>query len=165
MQRHLKFKRRIGVPKGMLRHLALKILKKQPMSGSEIVDRIEEYTDWRPSPGSIYPLLAHLQEEGLIEPHPDEDPSLKRFKLTEQGARVLEQHDRHDDQVKKRHRTIHKMYWILHREMPEDMYESFSSLLETVEDSYEKIADDPEASKRFKDILDRASKRLTEIGA
>ena len=165
MQRHPKFKRRIGVPKGMLRHLTLKILEKQPMSGSEIVDRIHEYTDWRPSPGSIYPLLAHLQEEGLIEPHPDEDPSLKRFKLTEQGARVLEQHDRHDDQVKKRHRTIHKMYWILHREMPEDLYESFSSLLETVENSYEKIADDPEASKRFKDILDRASKRLTEIGA
>ena len=165
MQRHPKFKRRIGVPKGMLRHLTLKILEKQPMSGSEIVDRIHEYTDWRPSPGSIYPLLAHLQEEGLIEPHPDEDPSLKRFKLTEQGARVLEQHDRHDDQVKKRHRTIHKMYWILHREMPEDLYESFSSLLETVENVYEKIADDPEASKRFKDILDRASKKLTEIGA
>ncbi len=165
MQRHPKFKRRIGVPKGMLRHLTLKILEKQPMSGSEIVDRIHEYTDWRPSPGSIYPLLAQLQEEGLIEPHPDEDPSLKRFKLTEQGARVLEQHDRHDDQVKKRHRTIHKMYWILHREMPEDLYESFSSLLETVENSYEKIADDPEASKRFKDILDRASRELTEIGA
>ncbi len=165
MQRHPKFKRRIGVPKGMLRHIALKILEKQPMSGSEIVDRIQEYTDWRPSPGSIYPLLAHLQEESLIEPHPDEDPSLKRFKLTEQGAQVLEQHDRHDDQVKKRHRTIHKMYWILHREMPEDLFESFSSLLDTVENSYEKIADDPEASKRFKDILDRASKRLTEIGA
>jgi len=165
MQRHLKFKRRIGVPKGMLRHLALKILEKQPMSGSEIVDRIHEYTDWRPSPGSIYPLLAHLQEEGLIEPHPDEDPSLKRFKLTEQGVRVLEQHDRHDDQVKKRHRTIRKMYWILHREMLEDMYESFSSLLETVENSYEKIADDPESTERFKEILDEAAKRLTELGA
>ncbi len=165
MQRHPKFKRRIGLPKGMLRHLTLKILEKQPMSGSEIVDRIHEYTDWRPSPGSIYPLLAHLQEESLIEPHPDEDLSLKRFNLTEQGARVLEQHDRHDDQVKKRHRTIHKMYWILHREMPANLYESFSSLLETVENVYEKIADDPEASKRFKDILDRASKRLTEIGA
>lgn len=149
----------------MLRYFALKILKKQPMSGSEIVDLIQEYTDWRPSPGSIYPLLAHLQEEGLIEPHSDEDPSLKRFNLTEQGAQVLEQHDRHDDQVKKRHRTIHKMYWILHREMPEDLYESFSSLLDTVENSYEKIADDPAASKRFKDTLDRASRELTEIGA
>jgi len=165
MQRHPKFKRRIGVPKGMLRHLTLKILEKQPMSGSEIVDRIHEYTDWRPSPGSIYPLLAHLQEEGLIKPHPDEDPGLKRFKLTEQGAQVLEQHDRHDDQVKKRHRTIRKMYWILHREMPANLYESFSSLLDTVENRYEKIADDPKASKSFKDILDRASRELTEIGA
>ena len=122
VKRRHRLRRRIGVPKGMLRHLTLKVLEKQPMSGSELMDQIERYTDWRPSPGSIYPLLAHLQEENLIEPHLDEDPSLKRFKLNEQGARVLEQHDRHDDQVKKRHRTIHKMYWILHREMPEDLY-------------------------------------------
>lgn len=166
MQRkHHRSRRRIGVPKGMLRHFALKILEKQPMSGSEIVDRIHEYTDWRPSPGSIYPLLAHLQEEGLIEPHPDEDPSLKRFKLTEQGARVLEQHSHIDGQLRNRQKCIRRMYWILHREMPEDLYESFSSLLETVENSYEKIADDPVASKRFKDTLDRASRELTEIGA
>ena len=91
-RKHHKPRRRIGVPKGILRHIALKTLEKKPASGSEIVDRIHEYTDWRPSPGSINPLLANLQEEGLIEPHPDEDPSLKRFKLTKQGIQMLEEH-------------------------------------------------------------------------
>ena len=153
------------MPKGMLRHIALKILEKQPVSGSEIVDRIEEYTDWRPSPGSIYPLLAHLQEEGLIEPHPDEDPGLKRFKLTEQGSRVLEERSHMDGQLRNRHRCIRRMYWILHREMPEGMYESFSTLLDTVEETLERATSNPEASESFNEILSEASRKLMDIGA
>ncbi len=165
MRRHHKFRHRIGVPKGMLRHIALKILEKQPVSGSEIVDRIQGYTEWRPSPGSIYPLLAQLQEEGLIEPHPDEDPSLKRFNLTEQGALVLEEHSRMDDHLRSRHRSIHRMYWILHREMPEDMYESFSTLLDTVEETFERAKASPEASERFKGVLGEASRKLMDVEA
>ncbi|MGD2142055.1 MAG: PadR family transcriptional regulator, partial [Candidatus Bathyarchaeota archaeon] len=132
---------------------------------SEIVDRIQEYTDWRPSPGSIYPLLANLKEEGIIEPHPDEDPSLKRFKLTEHGIRVLEEHSHIDSQLRNRHKSIRKLYWILHREMPEDMYDSFSTLLDAVEETFKRASTSPEASNLFKDILDRASRKLTEIGA
>jgi DNA-binding PadR family transcriptional regulator len=148
----------------MLRHLTLKILENQPMSGSELMEQIEGYTDWRPSPGSIYPLLSHLQEEKLIEPHPDEEPGIKRFKLSEEGVQLLKEYGQYDKQITRRHRTIHKMYWILHREMPEDLYESFSALLEAVEDSYEKLADDPEASKQFKEILVEASRKLTDLG-
>ncbi len=149
----------------MLRHLTLKILEKQPMSGSEIMDRIQEYTEWRPSPGSIYPLLAHLQEEGFIEPHPDEDPSLKRFKLTEDYLLVLKERSRIDGQLRKCHKSIHKMYWILHREMPEDLYERFSTLLDTVEDVYERAVASTESTERFKEILDEAAKRLMKLGA
>jgi DNA-binding PadR family transcriptional regulator len=48
----------------------------KPVSGSEIVDKIEEYTDWRPSPGSIYPLLSHMQEVGFIRLHEDQDTTI-----------------------------------------------------------------------------------------
>lgn len=149
----------------MLRYLTLRLLKPQPMSGSEIVNRIQEYTGWRPSPGSIYPLLSQLQEEKLIDPQVDEYPGLKRFALTENGLRMLEEHSQHDDQLKSRHKSIHKMYWILHREMPEDLYESFTALMDTIEETYEKAAASPDASKRFKEILGKASMKLTEIGA
>ena len=165
LKRHRKFRRRIGVPKGMLRHLALKILKDRPMSGSEIMEKIEEYADWRPSPGSIYPLLAHLQEEKLIEPHPNEDPSLKRFALTEGGLKELEEHGRFDEHFRNRQICIHKIYWLLHRDMPEDLYESFSAFLEAVEETYMRVKASPEASERFKEVLGEASRRLTEIGA
>lgn len=164
MRRHSKLRRRIGVPKGMLRYIALKILEKQPMSGSEIVDRIQEYTEWRPSPGSIYPLLAHLQKEGLIESYPDEDPSLKRFKLTEQGLQVLDEHRHMDSQLRNRHKSIRRLYWIFHKEMPDDMYESFSALLDTVEVTFERAKASPDTSESFKSILGEASKKLRLVG-
>ena len=163
MRRHSKH--RIGVPKGMLRYIALKILEKKPMSGSEIVDRIQEYTDWRPSPGSIYPLLAHLQKEELIELYSDEEPSLKRFNLTEKGMQVLDEHRNMENHLRNRHKSIRRIYWILHKEMPEDMYESFSSFLDAVEMTFEKAKATPESSNSFNTILGEASKKLMHIGA
>jgi len=58
--------RRIEVPKGFLRHVALQLFKHGPMSGSEIRDQVFEYTDYRPSPGSVYPPLA--MPEGIGRP-------------------------------------------------------------------------------------------------
>ncbi|MCW4013017.1 MAG: PadR family transcriptional regulator, partial [Candidatus Bathyarchaeota archaeon] len=66
----------IGVPRGMLRPITLILLNEKPMSGSEIAEEIEYYAEWKPSPGSIYPLLSSLQETGFIEPNEDSDPSL-----------------------------------------------------------------------------------------
>jgi DNA-binding PadR family transcriptional regulator len=152
------------MPKGMLRHLTLKILEKHPISGSELMDQIQRFTDWRPSPGSIYPLLAQLEEEKLIEPHHDDEPSLKRFKITERGLFLLKEHDNYDEQITKRHRTIHKLYWILHREMPEDVYQNFLTLLNAIEEIYEKTTKSSTAFERFNEILGDASRKIREIG-
>jgi len=53
------------------------LLNEKAMSGSEIAEEIEYYADWKPSPGSIYPLLSSLQEAGLIEPNENTDPNLR----------------------------------------------------------------------------------------
>jgi DNA-binding PadR family transcriptional regulator len=55
------------------------ILARSPRNGAEIMAAIEEMTQgwWRPSPGSIYPLLAELQAEGLIQKRDD-----GRYELT-----------------------------------------------------------------------------------
>jgi DNA-binding PadR family transcriptional regulator len=135
------------------------------MSGSELAEEIEQYTDWRPSPGSIYPLLSQLKEDGMIEPYSDEDPSLKRFKITDKGLGILEEQKRHDEHFRRRQRSIRKIYWRLHREMPEEVYESFSALINTVEETYVKTRASPEAAARFREVLDDAARRLTEIVA
>lgn len=62
-----------------LRMWVVSILARSPKNGAEIMASIEEMTQgwWRPSPGSIYPLLNELQAEGLIQKRDD-----GRYELT-----------------------------------------------------------------------------------
>ena len=83
------------VPKGYLRHSVLKLLNEKSLSGSEIITAINEKTDgrWKPSPGSVYPLLSWLRDSGYtIEVH-DSEAGVKRYQLTESGKEFLEEHD------------------------------------------------------------------------
>jgi len=83
------------VPKGFVRYQLLELLSEKPMSGSEIMNEIERRTDghWKPSPGSIYPLLAWLQDNGYTRELPTEE-GMKRYTLTEKGKRLLEEQRR-----------------------------------------------------------------------
>ena len=78
--------RRTGVPRGLLRFYVLKLLKEKPMSGSEIIEEIKRETNgkWVPSPGSIYPLLAWMQDKGYTKKLAVEEGGIKRYTLTEQ---------------------------------------------------------------------------------
>jgi DNA-binding PadR family transcriptional regulator len=82
-----------SVPKGLLRFLVLKLLTEKPLSGAEIVEEIERETDgrWRPSPGSIYPLLASLQDQGYTHESPNGEGGMKRYVLTEEGRTYFEE--------------------------------------------------------------------------
>jgi DNA-binding PadR family transcriptional regulator len=71
-----------GMRRG-LRFWVLYLLNKQPMNGAEIMDEIEAMTRgwWRPSPGSVYPLLETLTKEGLLLKKEEDG----RYELTEKG--------------------------------------------------------------------------------
>jgi DNA-binding PadR family transcriptional regulator len=79
------------VPKGFIRYQVLESLGEKPMSGSEIIDEIENRMNgrWKPSPGSIYPLLAWLQDNGHIKELPAGQSGMKRYELTESGRALL----------------------------------------------------------------------------
>jgi DNA-binding PadR family transcriptional regulator len=80
------------VPKGFIRYQVLQALSEQPMSGSELMDKIEKQTggNWKPSPGSIYPLLSFLQDNAYIKELPTEN-GLKRYEITQAGKDLLEE--------------------------------------------------------------------------
>lgn len=84
------------VPKGFVRYQVLESLGEKPMSGSEIIDEIESRTNgrWKPSPGSIYPLLAWLQDNGHVKELPAEQSGMKRYELTESGRALLAEQKR-----------------------------------------------------------------------
>ena len=56
------------------------------------MEEIEKHSGgfWKPSPGSIYPLLAWLQDNDYIKELPTEN-GLKRYELTQNGKSLLEE--------------------------------------------------------------------------
>ncbi|PVX23816.1 MAG: hypothetical protein CW716_11275 [Candidatus Bathyarchaeum sp.] len=93
-----------SVPKGLLRFYVFKLLKEKPMSGSEIMEDVKKQTggQWKPSPGSVYPLLTWLRENGYAEELPREVTGVKRYMLTEKGAKFFEEHANFEDKLQKK---------------------------------------------------------------
>jgi len=97
-EKHMMFHRRnwlrhnAMVPKGFLRYHVLEALNQKAMSGSELMDEIHNHTggNWKPSPGSIYPLLAWLQDNTYVKELPTEN-GFKRYELTQSGKDLLEE--------------------------------------------------------------------------
>src|SRR5262249_53179743 len=54
--------------RGDVRAAALLLLAEGSLNGYQIMQEIEKRSDglWRPSPGSVYPALAQLEDEGLV---------------------------------------------------------------------------------------------------
>src|SRR2546421_12687171 len=54
--------------RGDIRTAALLLIAEEPRNGYEVMQLVEERSEgvWRPSPGSVYPALAQLEDEGLI---------------------------------------------------------------------------------------------------
>jgi DNA-binding PadR family transcriptional regulator len=92
------------VPKGFIRYQVLESLNGKPMSGSEIINEIESRTDrrWKPSPGSVYPLLAWLQDNGHVKELPTDQSGMKRYELTKSGKALLEEQRKIMDEQRKR---------------------------------------------------------------
>jgi DNA-binding PadR family transcriptional regulator len=72
--------------RGDVRAATLLALADEPMHGYQIMQRLEERSGgaWRPSPGSVYPTLQLLEDQGLIKG--EEADGRRVFSLTETGA-------------------------------------------------------------------------------
>jgi DNA-binding PadR family transcriptional regulator len=77
--------------RGDVRAAILLLLDEEPRNGYGLMQEVENRSDgaWRPSPGSIYPALSQLEDEGLIAPSDAEQG--KSFALTEAGRQYVEE--------------------------------------------------------------------------
>ncbi|MBO3736179.1 PadR family transcriptional regulator [Actinoplanes flavus] len=68
-----------------VRPAILALLLERPMHGYEMIQELDSRTGgiWRPSPGSVYPTLQLLEDEGLIEV--TAEGGRKSYRLTEDG--------------------------------------------------------------------------------
>ncbi|WP_442576699.1 PadR family transcriptional regulator [Microbacterium sp. F51-2R] len=79
--------------RGDVRAAVLALLAEQPMHGYQIIHEIEERSNgaWKPSPGSVYPTLQLLADEGLIAA--EEAAGKKTYSLTDAGRAEAEAAD------------------------------------------------------------------------
>lgn len=76
--------------RGDVRVAVLALLADRPMHGYEIIQELDARTGgvWKPSPGSVYPTLALLEDEALVVSSTVEGK--KRFALTDAGRELAE---------------------------------------------------------------------------
>jgi DNA-binding PadR family transcriptional regulator len=78
--------------RGDVRAAALLLLGEEPRNGYQLMQEIESRTNgiWRPSPGSIYPVLQQLEDEGLVRP--DGPEGRRAYQLTDAGRAYVTEH-------------------------------------------------------------------------
>ncbi|GHE48109.1 hypothetical protein GCM10018785_17200 [Streptomyces longispororuber] len=77
--------------RGDVRASILALLKDRPMHGYEMIQEIAERSGgaWKPSPGSVYPTLQLLEDEGLIASA--SEGGKKLFSLTDSGRAAADE--------------------------------------------------------------------------
>ncbi len=75
--------------RGDVRAAVLLVLEEEPRNGYQIIQELTDrsHEAWRPSPGSVYPVLQQLEDEGLIETVPS--GSGRTFRLTSAGSALV----------------------------------------------------------------------------
>ncbi len=74
--------------RGDVRSAVIALLAEQPMHGYQIIQEIGKRSGgaWKPSPGSVYPTLQQLEDEGLVRAQ--EQDGRRVYGLTDDGRRV-----------------------------------------------------------------------------
>ena len=147
------------VPKGFLRYQVMKKLNEKPSSGSEIMNELESETNgyWKPSPGSIYPLLAWLQDQSYVKETDQTEPGIRRYTLTEQGKTFLESETKSREEISKRLEHFGPTWYGLHGRA-EEKGKTAREFFRAVRDLHHELR-----NEHSKDALQETKKGLEEI--
>ena len=85
--------------RGDVRLAVLALVSEQPRHGYEIIQEIGARSGgrWRASPGSVYPTVAQLEDEGLVRTEQVEGRRIVH--LTDEGTRYVDEHRAELDRV------------------------------------------------------------------
>lgn len=144
---------RVGsaIPRGFSRHYILGLLKEQPMTGKEIIDKaiLQSEGKWRPSPGLIYPLLGRLLEEGLIT-----ETDNGRYQIAKKGLDIAADIDSVHNIIQKQLDVMLRVGNI-GRFMAKDLIDRVSAIGSTLSSNLDRMTD--EERNKYKQFL------LTEL--
>ena len=149
--------------------LVMRSVKNSPLSGSEIADSINSNVGWRPSPGSVYPLLKKLEDNGFVMFNKSKKKKL--YSLTAKGTDYLQSLEEKDFMEHfEKHIIIFKSLSRskddakLSRELEgfEGLDGMSASLLRFKQALFEKIAD-KKKRKEIEEVLNKAVAELKRL--
>ncbi len=152
--------RRQWFESGDMKYVILKLLKEKPMHGYEVMKALEEQTHgcYKPSPGTVYPTLQWLEDEGLVKG--DEVEGKKVYAITQQGLEFLEEHKTTVEDIFDRvDETLESFF-------SDPMPEVTRLVGRLVGQAYRatwKLRDDKEKRTRVAEILEHAVKELDTL--
>ena len=147
----LKFTTHSGHTRSLITLYVLHSLHCEPKTGYDLLREIEALTRgvWVPSKGTLYPMLRHLAEEGLIAPQETDARSKTIYALTNQGEMTLA------DIKECRHQSLEN-FELLRNIHTEIFGEEFASLAEKMWGIRDSVRNLPkEKQKAASEILER----------
>ena len=143
-----------------MKYVILKLLREKPMHGYEVMKELEQHPRgcYKPSPGTVYPTLQWLEDEGLVS---SEDAAGKKvYSITEAGLKFLEENkgtvedifDRVDEMIEN----------LLNDPMP-DVTRQVGKLVGQVYRTSWRFRDDDEKIGEVAKILERTAAELEKL--
>ncbi|WP_395987710.1 PadR family transcriptional regulator [Actinomadura sp. 9N407] len=144
--------------RGNVRAALLALLGERPMHGYEMIQELDERTGgvWRPSPGSVYPTLQMLEDEGHVTSQ--EEGGKRLFALSDTGREEVakqttapwaEVTEAAGENALRGREAVGQLMGALHQVMSVGSENQKARALDTVNDARRRIygilADDPEA--------------------
>ena len=143
--------------RGDLKYVILRLLARKPMHGYEVMRELEERSGgwYAASAGSVYPVLQLLQDQGYVTSQ--EIDGRRVYTISEEGRAFLARHtDRADDVMDR----VSDLAGRFSAGEMESIARSFMRLARESFDQAMRVADDPEAATRLREILDRAVEEM-----
>ena len=158
-QRNRSFRWRI-FERGDLKFVILRLISEKPMHGYEVMQALEEEScGWyRASPGSVYPTLQMLEDEGFVRSR--EDDGKRVYEITEEGRSYLNDNGDVVEEIFDRIGSFADRFW---GKEARDLSAAFSRLAQTTFEGAFAWDLGPEALRSMADTLDRARKELEDL--
>jgi DNA-binding PadR family transcriptional regulator len=146
--------------RGDLKFAILRLISEKPMHGYEVMQSLEEESGggYKPSPGSIYPTLQMLEDEGLLLSK--EEDGKKVYRITEEGRAYLEENGDIVDKIFERVGTFANGFF---GKDSRELTAAFSRLAQTCFEGTFSGRLDQEAIRKMAAILDRARVEVEDV--
>ncbi|MEJ7809647.1 MAG: PadR family transcriptional regulator [Gemmatimonadaceae bacterium] len=147
---------------GDLKYVILQLLDEKPRHGYEIIKELEDRFSgtYSPSPGTVYPTLTMLEDLGYARAR-TEDGGRKIYEITAEGKGYLGENRRTVDDIFERIAQFGTGFF---SGPMMDVNVAFKHLGWATYGSAPRFMNDPERLRKIKEIIDRATREVEELG-